>query len=69
MLDSQLPSTMFSGKDDLYSLVRETRAYINYLETKIENLEARMSNTQSNPVLRPNIQTGRGRPKKNVENS
>jgi hypothetical protein len=54
MLDVTLPSSQFSGRDDLYAILRESRGYINMLERRIEQLENLMANTQSNPVMRPN---------------
>jgi len=39
MLDTRLPDVTFSGRDDLYALLRETREYVNKLEERIKNLE------------------------------
>lgn len=38
-LDDKLPDDIFSGKSDLYSLLRETRAFANTLEKQIKVLE------------------------------
>ena len=39
MLDSTQPHDVFSGKDDLYRLLRETRAAVNLLSDRMTNIE------------------------------
>lgn len=53
-LDSTLPAVMFSGRDELYLLVRETRERCNLLEDRIKLLEGNsMANTKGNVEMVP----------------
>ena len=58
MLDINQPHDVFSGKDDLYRLLRETRAAINLLNSRMESfellLEDDMANTKGNSGMVPN---------------
>lgn len=39
MIDSTQPHNVFSGKDDVYRLLRETREAVNILEGRVKELE------------------------------
>lgn len=66
MLDVNQPHDVFTGKDDLYRLLRETRAAINLLSSRFSDIEDRldggdgMANTVSNSSMRPTVQIGKG---------
>lgn len=79
MLDINQPHDIFSGKDDLYRLLRETRAAINSLSGRMTNLELfvaseggsintvsedEMANTSGNSGMRPSVQGRKGGKKK-----
>ena len=79
MLDSTQPHDVFSGKDDLYRLLRETRAAVNLLSDRMTNIELflageggsvntvsedDMANTSGNSGMRPSVSGGKGRKRK-----
>lgn len=79
MLDSTQPHDVFSGKDDLYRLIRETRAAVNLLSDRMTNIELflageggsvntvsedDMANTSGNSGMRPSVSGGKGRKRK-----
>lgn len=60
MIDSTQPHDVFSGKDDVYRLLREARAAINLLSDRIDILERDMANTSGNSGMRPTVHGRKG---------